>query len=232
MKIKNLLFLSLLIIIGCTKNGVYKTYHEDSNQVYKVETYKNDILDGPFKSYYENGNLKEEKTYKNGIIDGVSKLYLDNGQLFREKNYKNGIPDGNYKLYHLNGQLDEEGTYKNNKRVGTWKGYYDNGQIFYIENYEEDYFYYYNIDGSISRSQVNGLSYVEEYSGDCNRDQIVNRSLSILTEVYKRDGSILRDVELSKNIEPDGSIDLVVYLENNNGRYTRTHTYNCNDYPE
>ena len=54
---KKLLPLLLLILIGCSKNGVYETYYEDSNQLKRIETYKNDILDGPFKQFYKDTAL-------------------------------------------------------------------------------------------------------------------------------------------------------------------------------
>ena len=37
--------------------------------------------DGPFESYYKNGQLKEKGTYKDGEWDGLWEEYYKNGQL-------------------------------------------------------------------------------------------------------------------------------------------------------
>ena len=60
---KKLLLPLLLILIGCSgieyddldeRHGVY--YRKDTNEIYS----------GPFISYHDNGQLKEEGTYKDG----------------------------------------------------------------------------------------------------------------------------------------------------------------------
>ena len=49
---------------------------------------KDDKEDGPWKFYYDNGQLRYEGTYKNGKRDGPYKYYNENGQLQEEGNYK------------------------------------------------------------------------------------------------------------------------------------------------
>ena len=61
--------------------------------------------DGPWVSYYENGQLSVKGTYK------VGQLY------------------GPYTLYHYAGQLEGKGTYKDGKRDGSWTHYHDNGTV-------------------------------------------------------------------------------------------------------
>ena len=46
--------------------------------------------DGPYESYYENGQLEEKGTYKDGELDGPFELYNDNGQLYEKGTYKDG----------------------------------------------------------------------------------------------------------------------------------------------
>lgn len=50
---------------------------------------KNGTLDGIEKSYYKNGNLKQETSYKNNVIDGIEKRYYENGDLIAEITYQN-----------------------------------------------------------------------------------------------------------------------------------------------
>jgi antitoxin component YwqK of YwqJK toxin-antitoxin module len=76
-------------------------------------SYKNNLLDGSYITYYDNGQIKETSHYKNGILEGLSQQYYENGQLGFEKEYKDGKLNGVQKQYHENGQIDLEIKYKN-----------------------------------------------------------------------------------------------------------------------
>ena len=109
--IKKLLPLLLLILIGCSspepepinmetmlieRNGVY--YSKDTNQPYS----------GPVFSLYPDEEfylLFEEVTLKDGKPDGPYKSYYENGQIQYEGTFKDGKPDGPYKFYHDNGPV-------------------------------------------------------------------------------------------------------------------------------
>ena len=45
---------------------------------------------GIYKSYYDNGQLREEVNYINGKENGILKTYHENGQLWKEVNYIDG----------------------------------------------------------------------------------------------------------------------------------------------
>ena len=64
--------------------------------------YKNGKREGLSKSYFENGQLKEETTDENDKREGISKSYYENGQLKSEINYINGKPEGLIKYFHEN----------------------------------------------------------------------------------------------------------------------------------
>ena len=53
-----------------------------------------ETLDGEFKSYYDDGQLKLLQNYKNGIKNGIHKSYSDIGELIYLRNYVNGKLDG------------------------------------------------------------------------------------------------------------------------------------------
>ena len=65
----------------------------------------NGDLEGLWKGYYENGELKYEEHYKGRLLDGHLKAYHENGQLERDATFALGIPMGNIKEWHDNGQL-------------------------------------------------------------------------------------------------------------------------------
>ena len=58
-----------------------------------------------------------------GLIDGPYETYHDNGQLSVKGTYKNGDLDGPFESYHESGQLESKGTYKDYKRCGEWLEY-------------------------------------------------------------------------------------------------------------
>ncbi len=73
---------------------------------------------GPFESYYDNGQLRAKCTYKDGKFDGSYEEYHKNGQLYKKCTYKNGkIEDGPYEEYYKNGQLYKKCTYKDGEKT-------------------------------------------------------------------------------------------------------------------
>ena len=62
---KKILPLLLLKLIGCSKP------------------------DGPFTTFHDNGQLKEEGTYKNGKPEGLFKSYVTYERLIREEFFNN-----------------------------------------------------------------------------------------------------------------------------------------------
>lgn len=71
--------------------SAYCTTYYDKNQTQlHEEYYHNDyIKEGLYKSYYENGNIKDESTYVNGEINGLSTLYKESGGIDFQHYYKN-----------------------------------------------------------------------------------------------------------------------------------------------
>ena len=76
--------------------------------------------DGPYETYYDNGQLFQKGTYKNGKPDGPSEVYHENGQLSLKGTYKNGWFDGPFESYHDNGELIVKGSYKDGEPCGEW----------------------------------------------------------------------------------------------------------------
>ena len=60
---------------------------------------------------------KSKGKIKKGKLDGPWVTYYDNGQLWSKGTYTDGKTDGPFVGYYENGQLDYKGTYKNGKKV-------------------------------------------------------------------------------------------------------------------
>ena len=99
--------------------------------------FKDGKLDGPWKGYYENGQLRSEGNHKSNKKVGLWKEYYENDQLRSEGNFKGkSWKDGPWKEYYENGQLWKEGNYKLHGKVGLWKEYYENGQLWKEGNFK------------------------------------------------------------------------------------------------
>ncbi len=88
--------------------------------------YKDGVLEGLAKTYYENGNLKAELPYKDGVLEGLAKTYYENGNLAGEESYKNGKCEELAKTYYENGSLQAEANCSQGKAVSgylyDWEG--------------------------------------------------------------------------------------------------------------
>ena len=89
------------------------------------------------KTYYENGELKEEyHVNKNGKWHGSYKLYHPNKQLKVELSYTNGIQDdGEIISYHDNGKISRKATLLNGNFHSVYQEWYSNGNFKKLGNY-------------------------------------------------------------------------------------------------
>ncbi len=90
---------------------------------------QNQQMDGLFKEYYENGNLKTEGVFKNDNKVGLWKSYSLGGLLKSEKTF---LPDGTWtgyeRLYSLVGKLSIETKPDGNGNI-IEKHYFENGNL-------------------------------------------------------------------------------------------------------
>ena len=79
------------------------------------------LIEGEYKLYYENAQLKIICNYVNGLINGEFKQYHQNGRLWLICNYLNDKIDGEYKIYHPNGDLHSHIIYSHGRIINTIK---------------------------------------------------------------------------------------------------------------
>jgi antitoxin component YwqK of YwqJK toxin-antitoxin module len=116
--------------------GPKERYYENG-QLREKQNYKDDMRDGTFLSYDEDGQLAEKRTYKDGKLDGPKEWYYENGQLREKDNYKDDMRDGTFLRYYENGQLDVKETYKDGKLDGPYESYEENGQLWSKSTYKD-----------------------------------------------------------------------------------------------
>ncbi|MCO8043653.1 hypothetical protein OC498_13615 [Acinetobacter bohemicus] len=96
-----------------------------------LTNYKNYREDGVWRTWYENGKLKEEMTYVNGNLEEVVKKWNEKGELLSECSYKLGKESGRcYEKYTINPKFFiYEGYYKNGIKIGLWREWDSKGNI-------------------------------------------------------------------------------------------------------
>ncbi len=157
-------FLLLYIIAGSffcapiTAQVKRETFHDPENTLLKESYYVKDtisnILEGPYRSFYLNGEpesrgqfLNNEATgvwefyYETGILktraqvkagngnDGYYEYFYESGEKSMEGFVKGQQQSGLWKFYYENGGLKEEGNFTDGLRHGSWKGYFEDGQL-------------------------------------------------------------------------------------------------------
>jgi antitoxin component YwqK of YwqJK toxin-antitoxin module len=96
-----------------------------SNRVYRIVPWDNAVKNGTEQVFNEYPRyLTDEIPWKNGVLEGVLKTYYDDGSLRSETPYVGGQPHGVVKSYAKDGKVTRKCTMKNGKRHGrlvdTW----------------------------------------------------------------------------------------------------------------
>lgn len=122
------------------KDGEYITYYEGKDSTFRKSEihYKQGMLDGSYKLFYDNGQVKAEINYKENKEDGESLMYYETGQLAVQQKYKMGVPEGEWREWHDNGQERMVGSFVKGKKEGEHKEYYKEGQVKRIAIYKTD----------------------------------------------------------------------------------------------
>ncbi|MCG8700827.1 MAG: hypothetical protein MI922_22425, partial [Bacteroidales bacterium] len=78
----------------------------------------------------------EKGKYTSGLMDGVWKHYYINGELRYEGSYIQGNPDGKHVHLYADGTLKEEQFYNSGLKVKHWKKYNENGELVITISYK------------------------------------------------------------------------------------------------
>ena len=104
-------------------------YYDNGKLKYE-RFFKNEKSIGNWKSWFENGYLKEEIFYDlYGFKNGIYRIWHENGNLFTEMMFVNDILNGITRRWYENGTLQFEGVYENGKQKGLAKVWDEEGKI-------------------------------------------------------------------------------------------------------
>lgn len=120
-------------------NGMCRFWYDDGQlkeEGVRIPKNKNDNkndkdfnLDGVWKKWWANGQIRTERYFIDGKTEGVTKEWYSNGNLEEEGSYSLDKKTGPWKRWYSNGQLWNEGSYLVNNKYGVWKYWWENGQL-------------------------------------------------------------------------------------------------------
>jgi antitoxin component YwqK of YwqJK toxin-antitoxin module len=100
-----------------------------SSWKYEVKTNFDKNVNGIFKLYHFNGNLKWIVPIKKGRMDGESFFYYENGNILSTSHYVDGESYGETIIYHANGKVSHVAYYYKSIPVGRWSEYDTTGMF-------------------------------------------------------------------------------------------------------
>ncbi len=109
-------------------DGEWKYYHHASKVIMTIENYKSGKLNGLRSVFYPNGKIAEETQYKNDLKDGTYKKYSENGIVLEESIYKANEYNGLAIFRDGDGSIVSQGKFLNGKKVGIWQ-FFEKGKV-------------------------------------------------------------------------------------------------------
>jgi antitoxin component YwqK of YwqJK toxin-antitoxin module len=99
-----------------------RIFYGSNGKPIEEETYEKGLLVGEVISYYESGEVKAKQPYiiKNGesVLEGTFREYFKNGQLKTEATMKANETNGPFTEYHKNGNIKAKGTQVTHELLG------------------------------------------------------------------------------------------------------------------
>lgn len=148
-------------------NGPNKSY-SDNGRLWRYAEYKDRALHGKYIRYHYNGQVSEECTHVDGKKEGVCIIYHYNGQVSEYCNYVNGKKEGICIKYDCDGNIIEESTYKNGKLDGISKNYYELpniGKVYMQQTFRDGMYYGYHTVFDMNGNIIRQYTYTMDSKG-------------------------------------------------------------------
>ena len=117
------------------EDGQWIKYHENG-QIRELVNYKEGKLHGLRVVINKRGKLYEQEFFNNGQYHGKQIYFHDTGKISSKQNYTNGKKNGLFINYYRNGKLQEKVSFLNDKKHGLSSWYFDNEQLSVQYNYD------------------------------------------------------------------------------------------------
>jgi len=136
------------------REGKWYTINKNGGDTLSVDEYLDDFLHGVSKSFVKN-RLKMLITYKKGDRNGPFISYYDNGNIEVEGNYYNGYcQKGEWLYYYKNGIIESKGNYDCDKQIGIWEYCDTTGVLIKTVDFDSDKLKYSISDSGLINIQI------------------------------------------------------------------------------
>ena len=130
---------AVLLMASCNQPNI-ETELFDDGSVKLEKTF--DKIDGKAQlvkeiAYHPNGQKYMEGAFKDELREGKWTSWYDDGTLWSEAEFKAGENQGLFTVYHFNGQLYYKGAYNNGERIGVWIFFDESGNKTKEINYDK-----------------------------------------------------------------------------------------------
>ncbi len=119
------------------KNGEWKYYSYYHDSLTYIETYRNNMKDGPSITFYPEGDTAEIVHYRAGKKEGRWTQYYPGGQLKLIAHYSADKLEGKFSMYQPDGRNLLEGTYRHDVRNGKWYLFDKKGDLIQTISYTD-----------------------------------------------------------------------------------------------
>ncbi|MPM06157.1 hypothetical protein SDC9_52453 [bioreactor metagenome] len=117
------------------KQGPWKEYYE-TGELMASGTYKNNERVGSWTFYHNNGKVEQKGSFTTkGIPDDEWNYYYESGNLLKKEFYEDGEPEGEYVEYSDSGEVLVKGMYSEGLETGEW--YYAIGDVIEKGKYQD-----------------------------------------------------------------------------------------------
>ncbi|MBP5352949.1 MAG: hypothetical protein J6Y91_04210 [Alphaproteobacteria bacterium] len=119
------------LLSACGDSSDVEIYNENNTTVMNGVVYNIDEkpINGVYKIYYSNGNVRMEIESKNGKPNGEGKFYNEDGVLNYSAHFIDGVLDGAMLNYYPDGRVHNELHYTDGKMEGAQKTFDEKGAL-------------------------------------------------------------------------------------------------------
>jgi antitoxin component YwqK of YwqJK toxin-antitoxin module len=110
------------------KDSIWTYYSPVDGSVRIREPYHQGKLQGKVRNYYPSGRVSEEIEWANNVKQGDWKQFYDNGVPRLSSHYENGLLNGSYEVYFGNGKIKIRGSHLKDRIHGTWSYFDEDGK--------------------------------------------------------------------------------------------------------